>query len=1044
MNTRRVVGWLIACAAALSLSAAPAAAFAPPVNAPLPDFDVRADVKPPDKLATAQDKLADRLGEEGFADPAEPLGTTGFVGRTDGFLTAASDASARRVALDYVADNSKAFGLDGDDLDALELTDGYTSLDGVTHLTWSQMTRGIPSYDTYLNANVTADGRLINLTGGPVGDLELGSSDPDLGGHEALNLARESVGGTAGPGFGDQESAELVAFATGSDAKLAWRTYADGADSLLYEVVVNASSGRVLARQSRTDFLNQASIWQDHPSTLVAPTTVNLGADASWIDDTAGNTRLGGNNTRTYADVNGNNVADAAEEVAQVAGDWLFPITFFNQAECPPFLCTWDSTNVATKATNQKQTTTQLFYFVNKFHDHLLAPPIGFDEASRNFERVNSSGLGLGGDAVNAEANDGGGINNANFATPADGGAPRMQMYFFNNNWDVTSSDDADVVYHEYTHGMTNRILGNGAGLGAMQSGSMGEAWSDWYAKDFVVDEGLETDTAGPNLVLGGYSINLFGQGGIRHQEIDCKVSSSAVDCPGSGTAGPGGYTFGDLGKVGNATGVHDNGEIWAETLWDLRDAVGSVRARALVTGGLRLSPNNPTFLQMRNAILQSAVTLGEPRDPIWAVFAGRGMGYSATTPGATSNVAVEAFDLPPAMIHKQTDIADPVPLGDGDGLLEPGETVKVTSTLEQLRDAPISGVSGSISTTNADALLGTDSSAWPNFSASGVMHANDPPFSVTIPATTSCFGTVDVVFDVAFGATAVAVPTKSIPIGGPLFQSASPALPIPDNVPAGVNATMTLPAGTVGNIDVKLDQLTHTFNGDLKITLKSPTGTIRILTNRRGGTSDGFQNLIFDDDAAASITTIPTSGGPVSGTFRPEETLAAFTGEPAAGDWIMNVSDNAGDRHRHAQHLEHQPANRVLDDRGCPADRRHRSGHRGRPRFSHSRLDDRPEGHRHRLRVRVRDHDRLRQPHDSGGRRQRGRWSGEDHPRGRPRAHDHLPLPGARAAGGDRDRPRHGPGVHDHRAHCPAGSAARQSRRSRTATMPARRRRPS
>ena len=60
-----------------------------------------------------------------------------------------------------------------------------------------------------------------------------------------------------------------------------------------------------------------------------------------------------------------------------------------------------------------------------------MQAPIGFDEASRNFEHVNSSGQGVGGDAVLAEAQDSSGLNNANFATPADGGSGRMQMYLW-------------------------------------------------------------------------------------------------------------------------------------------------------------------------------------------------------------------------------------------------------------------------------------------------------------------------------------------------------------------------------------------------------------------------------------------------------------------------------------------------------------------------------------------------------------------------------------------------------------------------------------
>ena len=48
--------------------------------------------------------------------------------------------------------------------------------------------------------------------------------------------------------------------------------------------------------------------------------------------------------------------------------------------------------------TNSKQNATQIFYFVNNFHDWLNAAPIGFTEAAGNFELTNSTGQGVGGD----------------------------------------------------------------------------------------------------------------------------------------------------------------------------------------------------------------------------------------------------------------------------------------------------------------------------------------------------------------------------------------------------------------------------------------------------------------------------------------------------------------------------------------------------------------------------------------------------------------------------------------------------------------------
>ena len=56
----------------------------------------------------------------------------------------------------------------------------------------------------------------------------------------------------------------------------------------------------------------------------------------------------------------------------------------------------------------------------------------GFDEKAGSFQEYNFKRGGNEGDAVIANAQDGSGYNNANFATPPDGQKPRMRMYVWN------------------------------------------------------------------------------------------------------------------------------------------------------------------------------------------------------------------------------------------------------------------------------------------------------------------------------------------------------------------------------------------------------------------------------------------------------------------------------------------------------------------------------------------------------------------------------------------------------------------------------------
>jgi extracellular elastinolytic metalloproteinase len=99
---------------------------------------------------------------------------------------------------------------------------------------------------------------------------------------------------------------------------------------------------------------------------------------------------------------------------------------------------------------------TNLFYWNNLVHD--VWAYYGFDEAAGNFQETNYSGEGVGGDYVRAEALDGSGTNNANFATPPDGSNPRMQMYLWGGvlpNTDINTSLDIiepSIIAGSYPH----------------------------------------------------------------------------------------------------------------------------------------------------------------------------------------------------------------------------------------------------------------------------------------------------------------------------------------------------------------------------------------------------------------------------------------------------------------------------------------------------------------------------------------------------------------------------------------------------------------
>ena len=107
-----------------------------------------------------------------------------------------------------------------------------------------------------------------------------------------------------------------------------------------------------------------------------------------------------------------------------------------------------------------------------------------------------------------------------------------------------------------------------------------------------------------------------------------------------------------------NPSEVHNQGEVWCVTLGEVRAnlintlgaAAGNQMVLQLVTDGMKLAPVNPTFLQARDAIVQADMVAngGANKNQIWAGFAKRGMGASATVPASsTTTGVVEAYDLP-------------------------------------------------------------------------------------------------------------------------------------------------------------------------------------------------------------------------------------------------------------------------------------------------------------------------------------------------------------------------------------------------------------
>ncbi|MDP9046324.1 MAG: M36 family metallopeptidase, partial [Pseudomonadota bacterium] len=316
-----------------------------------------------------------------------------------------------------------------------------------------------------------------------------------------------------------------------------------------------------------------------------------------------------GSGTQKSIDITGNNAhayLDAADTDAPDPGGTV--------VRDGSFIALANLNAAPTTPANREVAVQNLFYTVNRLHDVLFTH--GFDEAAGNFQKVNFTNGGVGNDPVNAEAQDGGGTNNANFATPPDGTSPRMQMYLWTQPGSrATARDgdlDADIVSHEYGHGLTMRMIGK---MNGPLAGAVGEGASDVVAF----------------LMNGNDTLASYASGkpeGIRRHRYS-------------------GYplTYADVAGVS----VHDDGEIYAAAMWRLRELwLASGRSNdalfALFVDAMNFTAPGPAFEHMRNGLLDSIAQDGGADAAarcslVWKAFAQFGIGAGAK--GSVSGIRV-------------------------------------------------------------------------------------------------------------------------------------------------------------------------------------------------------------------------------------------------------------------------------------------------------------------------------------------------------------------------------------------------------------------
>ncbi|MDG1781436.1 MAG: T9SS-dependent M36 family metallopeptidase [Flavobacteriales bacterium] len=155
---------------------------------------------------------------------------------------------------------------------------------------------------------------------------------------------------------------------------------------------------------------------------------------------------------------------------------------------------------------------TNLFYWNNLIHDVMYN--YGFDEQSGNFQVNNYGNGGLGNDEVIADAQDGSGLNNANFGTPPDGQQPRMQMF----EWDIAAAPSITV---------------DGTGYNGVVA-AFGPQVGTWTGDLIVADDGTANPTEACSALVGtGYAgkIVLIDRG-------NCNFTDKVLNAENEGAIG--------------------------------------------------------------------------------------------------------------------------------------------------------------------------------------------------------------------------------------------------------------------------------------------------------------------------------------------------------------------------------------------------------------------------------------------------------------------------------------------------------------------------
>jgi hypothetical protein len=671
-------------------------------------------------------------------------------------LTTASNAAPDAI----VANHLRARGHSAAALASLDGRQIRREANGTVHVRIEQKVAGLTVYGAYVKATVNARGELVHVIDNLASVSAPRGAQIDASAAMRAALAQLYPGrsgdlriaGTSGNTtrfdggsfFHGQPEATAVAIPM-SDGTLArgWLVETwTRRDNQLHHTLVGGD-GRVLDVELRTAS-DSYKVFPISPingaqqAVVAGPGGGNAQSPIGWLTGAQTSLTIRGNNTSAYLDRNNDDASDGGGTNAGV-----------------DFLATANLAIAPTDAPNQAVAVQNLFYLTNRIHDILYRH--GFDEAAGNFQSDNFGKGGRGGDPVQAEAQDGGGIDNANFATPTDGRPPRMQMYLWTgagpthkvqvaggSTFDAKGAEfGAQLTTAGVTAALTPTTPADGctaistalAGrialidrgtcefatkvLNAQNAGAIGAVIANNDAANptayFLMGSGADARkvTIGSVMVsknsgdalkaLGTPSVNV-ARLAVQPLQIDGALDSDVVyhefchgltwrmigrmSGPLAGAIGEGmsdgcsllinsendvvaEYAGSDPRGIRSApytnyprsygdvqgTEVHFDGEVYAAIVWKMIQDFGAGNRDKLfdyIVGGMNFTPAKPTFEDMRDGILSAVAAGSTPSDCtlVWAAFAHYGVGAGAQGTVHGAKVIVTESKMVPASCH--------------------------------------------------------------------------------------------------------------------------------------------------------------------------------------------------------------------------------------------------------------------------------------------------------------------------------------------------------------------------------------------------------